>query len=149
VDLLKLEFPADLKYCYEFSRRRFDGTERDAVNDLGAVRGHCRALDAACAMPWVILSAGVGIAEFLVNVELAVEAGASGFLCGRAIWQGAAPLISDETAMEQHLQSEAAVNFLKANAAAEAARPWFDHRPYSGWGSLAVAGASPSWYQDY
>jgi tagatose 1,6-diphosphate aldolase len=149
VDILKLEFPADLKYCYEFSRKLFDEAEREPVCDLPAVRAHCRALDEASAVPWVILSAGVGIAEFLLNTELAAEAGASGFLCGRAIWQGALPLLRDEEAMELYLEEEGAINFLKANAAAESARPWFNHRKYGGPEQLSVANASPSWYRDY
>jgi tagatose 1,6-diphosphate aldolase len=149
VDLLKLEFPADLKYCYELSRRQFDTVEREPAYDLPEVRAHCRALDEASAVPWVILSAGVGIAEFLVNIELASGAGASGFLCGRAIWQSAAPLVRDEAAMLAHLEEEGAINFLRANAAAEACQPWFDHRKFGGWEKLAVAGASPSWYREY
>jgi tagatose 1,6-diphosphate aldolase len=149
VDILKLEFPADLKYCDEFSHRLFDGREREPVSDLEAIRGQCRALDAASGVPWVILSAGIGISEFLVNVELAAAAGASGFLCGRAIWQGALPLLHDEAAMVQYLQEEGAVNFVRANAAAEAARPWWKHPKYSGRENLAVAGASPSWYAEY
>jgi tagatose 1,6-diphosphate aldolase len=149
VDLLKLEFPAELKYCYEFSRALFDGTEREPVTDLTAVRAQCRSLDEASAVPWVILSAGVGIAEFRAEVQLAVEAGASGFLCGRAIWQGALPMVGDEAAMEQYLRQQGRVNFLEANAAAEGSRPWFSHRKYGGCAHPAVAGASPSWYTDY
>jgi tagatose 1,6-diphosphate aldolase len=149
VDILKLEFPADLKYCYEFSRKRFDAAEREPVYDLAAVRAQCRALDEAAGVPWVILSAGVGISEFLVNVELAAEAGASGFLCGRAIWQGAVPMLQDEAAMARYLQAEGVVNFLQANAAAERSRPWFMHRKYGGKEHLAVAGASPSWHTEY
>jgi tagatose 1,6-diphosphate aldolase len=149
VDILKLEFPAELKYCYEFSRRRFDATEREAITDLEAVRKQCLALDEASALPWVILSAGVGIAEFLVNVELASEAGASGFLCGRAIWQGALPMLMNEAAMLRYLQEEGSVNFLQANAAAERSRPWFNHRKYGGRENMGVAGASPSWHTDY
>jgi tagatose 1,6-diphosphate aldolase len=149
VDILKLEFPAELKYCYEYSRKQFDPSEREPVYDLAAVRGHCRALDEASGVPWVILSAGVGIAEFLVNLQLAAAAGASGFLCGRAIWQGAVPLIQDEVALMQQAGGEGSINFLKANAAAEAALPWFEHRRYGGWENLGVAGASPSWYREY
>jgi tagatose 1,6-diphosphate aldolase len=149
VDILKLEFPAELKYCYEFSRRRFDAREREPVSDLESVRAQCRSADEASAVPWVILSAGVGIAEFLVNVELASAAGASGFLCGRAIWQGALPVLQDEAAMVTYLQEEGSVNFQEANAAAERSRPWFTHRKYGGRENLAVAGASPSWYAAY
>ena len=100
-------------------------------------------------MPWVILSAGVGIAEFLVNVELASEAGASGFLCGRAIWQGALPMLMEEAAMVRYLQEEGTVNFLRANAAAERSRPWYLHRKYGGRENVAVAGASPDWHKEY
>jgi tagatose 1,6-diphosphate aldolase len=149
VDLLKLEFPAELKYCFEFSRAPFGGTATEPVTDLAAVRAHCRQLDEAAGVPWVILSAGVGITEFLVEVELATEAGASGFLCGRAIWQGVLPRVSDEAAMERYLSEEGRVNFLKANAAAEPSRPWFEHRKYGGVGQLDVAGAAPHWHTEY
>jgi tagatose 1,6-diphosphate aldolase len=149
VDVLKLEFPAELKYCFEFSRAPFGGPAREPVTDLAAVRAHCRMLDEAAGVPWVILSAAVGIAEFLVEVELAAVAGASGFLCGRAIWQGALPLVGDGTAMERYLRDEGRVNFLKANAAAEPSRPWFDHPRYGGGDGLTVAGASPSWHTEY
>jgi tagatose 1,6-diphosphate aldolase len=149
VDLLKLEFPADLKYCREFSQARFDGKEREPVTELVTVRAHCRALDEAAAVPWVILSAGVGIAEFREELELAAGAGASGFLCGRAIWQGALPMVRDEAAMERYLVQEGRVNFLEANATAERCRPWFQHRRYAGSEGLAVAGASPKWHTEY
>jgi tagatose 1,6-diphosphate aldolase len=149
VDLLKLEFPAELKYCDEFSRARFDGTEREPVTDLATVRAQCRSLNETAAVPWVILSAGVGFAEFRVEVELAAEAGASGFLCGRAIWQEALPMVGDEAGMERYLRQWGRVNFLQANAAAERSRPWFLHWKYSTEERLTVAGASPSWQTDY
>src|SRR5207247_8500690 len=38
VDILKLEFPADLKHCYEYCRKVFDGQEREPVYDLNQVR---------------------------------------------------------------------------------------------------------------
>ena len=131
VDVLKLEFPADLKRTKEFCGGAFDGQERQAVYQLPDVRESCRQLNEAAGMPWVILSAGVGINEFLVQVELATEAGASGFLCGRAIWKDAVPLYPDIARMEEWLQSEGAYNFVRANAYAHRARPWFGHRRFS------------------
>ena len=128
VDVLKLEFPADLKRTREFCGGAFDSQERQAVYQLSEVREFCRQLDAAAGMPWVILSAGVGIDEFLAQVELATEAGASGFLCGRAIWKDAVPLYPDVVRMEDWLRSEGAYNFARANAYAHRARPWFDRR---------------------
>ena len=81
-------------------------------------------------MPWVILSAGVGIEEFLLQVGLATEAGASGFLCGRAIWKDAVPLYPDVARMEEWLRSGGAYNFARANAYAHRAHPWFAHRRF-------------------
>jgi len=50
----------------------------------------------------VILSAGVDIEEFIENVKISSAHGASGFLCGRAIWKDA---------VTKFLLGEASVNF--------------------------------------
>jgi tagatose 1,6-diphosphate aldolase len=130
VDVLKLEFPADLKRTREFCGGAFDGQERQAVYQLSEVREFCRQLNEGAGMPWVILSAGVGIEEFLVQVELATEAGASGFLCGRAIWKDAVAFYPDVARMEEWLRSQGAYNFVRANAYAHRAVPWFGHRRF-------------------
>ena len=130
VDVLKLEFPADLKRTREFCGGAFDGQERQVVYQLSEVREFCRQLNEAAGMPWVILSAGVGIEEFLIQVALATEAGASGFLCGRAIWKDAVPLYPDVARMEEWLGSQGVYNFLRANAYAHRAVPWFSHRKF-------------------
>ncbi len=75
-DVLKAEFPADMKY------------EKDRTKLLQ----YCRELDCSSRVPWVILSAGVDIETFATQVEIACEAGASGFLGGRAIWQEVMPM---------------------------------------------------------
>jgi tagatose 1,6-diphosphate aldolase len=140
VDVLKLEFPADLKRTKEFCGGAFDSQERQAVYALADVRESCQQLNEAAGMPWVILSAGVGIDEFLAQVELATEAGASGFLCGRAIWKDAMAYYPDVKAMEEFLQDEGAYNFLRANAYASRARPWVSHPKFK----ERVAGATHS-----
>jgi tagatose 1,6-diphosphate aldolase len=132
VDVLNLEFPANLKRTREFCGGTFDGQERQAVYQLSDVREFCRQLNEGAGMPWVILSAGVGIEEFLVQVELATEAGASGFLCGRAIWKDAVPFYPDFARMEEWLRSEGVYNFVCANAYAHRVLPWFDHRRFRG-----------------
>jgi tagatose 1,6-diphosphate aldolase len=149
VDALKLEFPAELKYCREFAGGAFDGRERPPQYSLAGVREACAALDAVCAVPWVILSAGVEIAEFLVNVELAAEAGASGFLCGRALWKDSLPLYPDVDAMGAFLETTARVHFARANAAVELARPFWDHPCFGGHDHLAVACEGPRWAESY
>jgi len=73
VDVLKAEFPADLEY----------------EKDEGRLLGFCHQLNEASQVPWVILSAGVNFELFHREVKLACQAGASGFLAGRALWQEA------------------------------------------------------------
>jgi tagatose 1,6-diphosphate aldolase len=52
-------------------------------------RAACAELDANVDVPWVILSAGVGYADFATQVEISCRAGASGYLAGRSIWRDA------------------------------------------------------------
>ena len=132
VDVLKLEFPADLKWTRELSRGAFDGVERAPVYGLSEVSDLCRQLNEAAEMPWVILSAGVEIEEFLLQVDLATAAGASGFLCGRAIWKDAIGLYPSVDRMEEWLCSQGVYNFLRANAYAHRAVPWYSHPKFGG-----------------
>jgi sulfofructosephosphate aldolase len=70
-DLLKLEWPGSADGCRKLSEA------------LGNV-------------PWTLLSAGVGIDEFVERVQIALEAGAVGFIAGRAIWGEAVTLEGEE-----------------------------------------------------
>jgi tagatose 1,6-diphosphate aldolase len=78
IDVLKAEFPADLEYDKDKSR----------LLDL------CHQLDEASQVPWILLSAGVDFDLFYQEVEVACQAGASGFLAGRALWQEATQISS-------------------------------------------------------
>ncbi|HEV8338565.1 MAG TPA: tagatose 1,6-diphosphate aldolase [bacterium] len=149
VDILKLEFPGDLKYAREYCAGAFDGRERPAVYTRAEVNEFVRRLDEAAGRPWVILSGGVEIAEFLANLELAAGAGASGFLCGRAIWKDAIPRYPDRDGMRAFLERDAVDNFRRANAVAESARPWFDHRWVGGWERIRMPEGEDSWYRTY
>ncbi len=73
IDVLKAEFPADLEY----------------EKDENKLLDYCHQLNEASQVPWVILSAGVNFDLFCKQVEIACQAGASGFLAGRALWQEA------------------------------------------------------------
>lgn len=147
VDILKLEFPADLKYTTEYQDHAFYAG--DSAYDLDEVKDVCNKLDEASTLPWVILSAGVDIEEFIENVKLAAGAGASGFLCGRAIWKDAVDFYPDTAAVRQFLENEATTNFHNANAAAETALPWFEHRNFGGAENISLSKQSENWYQDY
>ena len=71
VDVMKVEFPGYLD--------RPDGRERAAED--------CRRLDEAVGgTPWVLLSASATYETFRDQVALAADAGACGFMAGRAIW---------------------------------------------------------------
>ncbi len=147
IDILKLEFPADLKYTDEYRNRSFYAGA--SAYNLSEVRDFCKQLNEASALPWVILSAGVDIEEFIENVKLTTVAGASGFLCGRAIWKDAVDCYPDTDAMVKFLEGEATTNFKNANAAAANALPWFAHRKFGGLENVGLAKQSPTWYQDY
>ena len=91
IDVLKAEFPADMKY----------------ETDSGKLLEICQRLDEAAQVPWVILSAGVNYETFREQVKIACQAGASGFLGGRAIWQE----------VTQFTDKENRINFLKTTVA--------------------------------
>ena len=78
IDVLKAEFPSDLQY----------------EQDTRQLLDFCHQLNQASQVPWVILSAGVNFGLFYQEVELACQAGASGFLAGRALWQEATQINS-------------------------------------------------------
>ena len=125
VDLLKLEFPAHLKYVEEYQDHPF--ARGEVVGDLTDVEEACRRLDAAAATPWVILSAGVDPDEFVENIRLANAAGASGFLGGRAVWKRVVDYFPDEERMREFMQRDGRAHFRAIREANEKARPWYTH----------------------
>ncbi len=147
VDLMKLEFPAELRRTEGFHAGALDGVARDAVYDLAAVQGFLSDLDAASPVPWVLLSAGVGPREFALNVELAIEAGASGVLAGRAVWYDALGAYPDLAAVKARLRDRSVPYLAQLRGIVQRGVPWHRHRRYGG--APVVAGASPTWYQEY
>ena len=84
VDMLKVEFPGYV----------------DTEEGIAAARTACAELDASVTVPWVILSAGVPFADFVTQVELACDAGASGYLGGRSIWHDAVSAVDPQARAE-------------------------------------------------
>ncbi len=78
VDVFKLESPVPVSAIPD----PVDGSERD----IAKTRKVFLSLAQATAVPWVMLSAGSTKEEFTRILTYAYEAGASGFLAGRAIW---------------------------------------------------------------
>jgi tagatose 1,6-diphosphate aldolase len=130
LDVLKAEFPADMRY------------ERDR----GRLLAYCRQLDDASQAPWVLLSAGVTFEEFARQVEIACQAGASGFLAGRAVWQEAME-IADRAERRRWLETEATDRMRRlADIAGEHGRPW-----WAKWATslTELAEVQEGWYANY
>jgi len=113
VDVLKVEFPV-VAGAPEWTRAE-------------ALEWYRAADRAAAGVPYIYLSAGVGIGEFLGSLELAAESGAkwSGVLCGRAGWQeGAAAFMrGGRAALDAWLATEGAANWRRIAAGLQAASP--------------------------
>ena len=112
-DLLKLQYPGDSEAC--------------------------RSLDAACGpgVPWVLLGGGADADTLAAQVETACAAGASGFIVGRTLWDGA--VVEDEQESERALR-ELSLPLLErlASIARAAGTPWRERvgaiaEPEVGW----------------
>ena len=109
IDVLKAEFPADIKF----------------EQDEDKLLGFCRELNEASQRPWVLLSAGVDFNSFRKQVEIACKAGASGFLAGRALWQEGARIPSRQARMS-FFRNTAAPRLKELAAIADSyGRPWY------------------------
>ncbi len=130
IDVLKAEFPADLRYK----------KDKPALIDL------CRQLDMASRLPWVVLSAGVDFEAFCQVVEIACQGGASGFLGGRAIWQEAMHI--DDAQERFRYLSTVVVDRLKrlTEIANKYAVPWYQKLGIS---RQELTDTSEQWYQEY
>jgi len=130
IDVLKAEFPADIKF----------------EQDEGKLLGLCQELNQASRLPWVLLSAGVDFNSFQKQVEIACKAGASGFLAGRALWQEGAQIRSREERMN-FFQNTAAPRLKKlAEIADSYGKPWYSRL---GAGNGKFAPVTEGWYRSY
>jgi tagatose 1,6-diphosphate aldolase len=130
VDVLKAEFPADMK------------VERNDDRLLGL----CRELNQASRLPWVLLSAGVDFDSFRRQVEMACKAGACGFLAGRALWQEAVKIHSRKERMSFFRNTAAPRLRELAEIADKYGSPW-----YSKLGADKGRFTAPveGWYRSY
>jgi tagatose 1,6-diphosphate aldolase len=82
-------------------------------------------LDAASERPWVLLSAGVDFPDYKKQVEMALSAGASGVLGGRAFWKEYF-LQDGQAARERFARGESAERVRQIDDLVKAkAKPWF------------------------
>lgn len=130
IDVLKAEFPADIKF----------------EQDEGMLLGLCQELNQASRLPWVLLSAGVDFDSFKKQVGIACKAGASGFLAGRALWQEGAQISSRKERMS-FFQNTAAPRLKNlAEIADSYGRPWYSRL---GAENGKFASVTEGWYRSY
>ena len=126
-DILKAEFPYD-----------------PSVDDPGRWREACAELDAASAVPWVLLSGGVEDEMFERQAETACRAGASGVLVGRSVWAPATTLAA--TDRDAWLATEGRRRLQRlVDLADEHGRPW--HARPGPLSTLPEPGEG--WYREY
>jgi len=128
IDVLKAEFPDD----------------PDHETDESKMADHCQQLTEAAGVPWVLLSAGVGYDKFKLQTEIACQAGASGFLAGRAIWQEAPGMPAAE---QDAFLADTSVKRLKelTSIANQHGRPWTQvYGP-----ALAAIDVAEGWQERY
>ena len=137
VDIYKLEPPAPLSQVPE-----------PDVPASKAIQSAFDKLGRSTTRPWVLLSAGAGPADFRRSLTYAYRAGASGYLCGRAIWQHAFERFPDMTAMKAGLLAESVRYVESINALTDRlALPWHAHGCWGG--AVTLDGDGPSFAPHY
>jgi tagatose 1,6-diphosphate aldolase len=137
VDIYKLEPPAVLRDVPDPDGPQAGTTQR-IYDELGAL----------ATRPWVLLSAAAGPADFQRSLTYALRAGASGYLCGRAIWQDAFEHFPDLLAMERELATGSVRYVQSLNGLTDRlAVPWQRHPAWRG--GVAMAGDGPDFAAGY
>lgn len=123
-DVLKMEFPVDVTF----------------EKDQKVWRAACEAISQATSVPWVLLSAGVDYETFAQQTLIACQAGASGFLAGRAIWKEAVTMTPQQ---RQTFLTTTAQERLRqlTEITVQHARPWRDF--------YTMPECSENWFQNY
>ncbi len=109
------------RYC-DIYKAEFPGTfghETDAqlVDNL-------KKLNDVCVKPWVLLSAGVDYGDYKKQVEMAMKAGASGILGGRAFWKEFFTYASPAE-RQTFAEKECVRRVKETDATVQTGTPWF------------------------
>jgi tagatose 1,6-diphosphate aldolase len=132
IDVFKLESPVPAKAVPGLAGE--GAAEVQALFDeMGRLAGR----------PWVMLSAGAGMTEFRKVLEHAYQAGASGYLAGRAIWLRPFQAFPDWDAIRAGLRAESVPYMRDLNTLTDAkALPWHAHECFGGKTGVAREDAS-------
>ena len=129
-DIYKAEFPGT--YGYE--------------ND-GVTMDNLKKLNDACEKPWVLLSAGVKYPEYKKQVEMAMKAGCSGILGGRAFWTEFFTFNSPAE-RQKFAETECTERVKELDAIVRTGTPWFEKYGYT-MDDLHQMRATEGWHSRY
>lgn len=127
VDLYKLAFPGAAELVKEF------GGSGYSLEDLEADMREYTKLPA----PWLLLSGGLGADPFVQMLEAALNAGARGYLAGRAVWQHPLRFYPDKTKVREALREEGLGTIDRLNELLRSIKPMY---PEADWQLAGVAG---------
>jgi tagatose 1,6-diphosphate aldolase len=129
-DVFKAEFPGTL------------GVESDST-----LSDNLKKLNDACTKPWVLLSAGVDYPQYRKQVEMAMKAGASGVLGGRAFWK---EFFTFATPAERQkfAETECVKRVQEVDSIVKTGTPWFKKYGYS-MDDLKLLRAAEGWHARY
>jgi tagatose 1,6-diphosphate aldolase len=132
------------RYCDVF-KAEFPGTL--GVESDSALMDNLKKLDDTCTRPWVLLSAGVDYPQYRKQVEMAVKAGASGVLGGRAFWK---EFFTFGTPAERQkfAETECVRRVREVDAIVRTGKPWFKKYGYS-MDDLHQLRAAEGWHARY
>ena len=133
-------------------KAEFPGTI--GVESESELKDNLKRLNDDCEKPWVLLSAGVDYEDYKQQVEMAMEAGASGILGGRAFWKEFFTYTSPEE-RQKFAETDCVKRVQEIDAIVKTATPWFKKYGYTlddlhnmrsaeGWHARYAGGAASS-----
>ena len=141
-----IESARQLSALCDVYKAEFPGTL--GVDSDDQLRDNVQALSEASVKPWVLLSAGVDYPDYLKQVKLAMECGASGVLGGRAFWKEYF-LQDGEDARSRFAATEGVKRVSEVDAVVrEQATPWFARYGLSK-EDLSTVRAAEGWHARY
>ena len=109
------------RYC-DVYKAEFPGTP--GVESESQLMDNLKKLNDACVKPWVLLSAGVDYDMYKKQVEMAMKAGASGILGGRAFWKEFFTYKTPEE-RQKFADTECVRRVKETDAIVKTGTPWF------------------------
>jgi tagatose 1,6-diphosphate aldolase len=140
VDVFKLESPLPAKDIPEFGTKE-EKSCQDLFNEFNSISQ----------VPWVMLSAGAECDDFYRIMQYAYNAGASGYLAGRAIWWDAlSKYYPDIQKVENELASTGVDFMKKLNTLTDKnANPWFKHKSFANEGNNLLEFGNRDFTENY